>query len=74
MSASAPPYMPLYVGDYLGDTTHLTTAEHGAYLLLLMAMWRAGGRLPADDARLARFARLQLKTWLRLKPIVMPFF
>ena len=71
---SAPPYMPWFVGDYLADTTHLTTIEHGAYLLLLATMWRNGGTLPNDDAKLARFARLTARQWDRMKPVLMPFF
>lgn len=71
---SAPPYMKLYVGDYLGDTTHLTTLEHGAYLLLLFGMWRAGGKLPADDAKLARIAQMTAKEWTSVKAVILPFF
>lgn len=71
---SAPPYMPLYVGDYLADTTHLTQAETGAYLLLLMALWRAGGSLPADDAKLARFSRSTPKAWAAMRGTILEFF
>jgi uncharacterized protein YdaU (DUF1376 family) len=68
------PAMPLWTDAYLGDTTHLTTIEHGAYILLLMAMWRAGGTLPNDDRLLARYARLTAGQWKRVKPVLWPFF
>ena len=68
------PYMPLFIGDYLADTTHLTRSEHGAYLLLLMAMWRAGGKLPNDPARLARIALASPSEWDELQPVMMTFF
>lgn len=68
------PTMPLATDAYLGDTTHLTCTEHGAYLLLLMTMWRAGGSLPNDDKLLARYAKLTAKQWARVKVVLMPFF
>jgi len=66
--------MKLYVADYLGDTHHLGAMEHGAYLLLLMAMWRAGGSLPAIDANLARLARCTPDQWAEIRDVVLPFF
>lgn len=71
---SAPPFMPLYVGDYLADTTHLTCTEHGAYVLLLMSMWRNGGSLPSDDRTLARHARCTKGQWDRMRPVLIGFF
>jgi uncharacterized protein YdaU (DUF1376 family) len=67
------PWMPLYVGDYLGDTGHLTTAQHGAYLLLMMHYWRKG-ELPDDDRQLSKITKLPLKTWCDYCPILQDFF
>lgn len=69
------PALPLWTDAYLGDTTHLTTFEHGAYFLLLMVSWRSPGcRLPDDDALLARYARVPVGKWRKLRPILAPFF
>lgn len=67
------PAMLLWTDAYLSDTSHLTTVEHGAYLLLLMAMWRNGGSLPNDEMRLARTARLPIDKWRKVAPNVMEF-
>jgi uncharacterized protein YdaU (DUF1376 family) len=69
------PALPLWTDAYLGDTTHLTTIEHGAYLLLLMTAWRTRDcTLPDDDRLLARYARCTAGQWKRLRPILEPFF
>lgn len=65
--------MPLYPADYLGDTEHLSAAESGAYLHLLMHYWQRAG-LPDDDARLARIAKMDPQEWQRARPIVAEFF
>jgi uncharacterized protein YdaU (DUF1376 family) len=67
------PHMPLATDAYLGDTQHLSTIEHGAYLLLLMAMWRAGGQLPNDAGRLARIAKVGPQQWNRIAATLMRF-
>lgn len=68
------PFMQLYVADYLGDTRHLTTEQHGAYLLLLMTMWRADGYLPNDAKKLARIAGCTPSRWSKIADDVMAFF
>lgn len=67
-------YMPLFVGDYLADTLHLSTREHGAYLLLIMHYWQSGKPLPDDDARLARILRMTIHEWESIRPVLEPFF
>lgn len=66
-------WFPLYVADYLADTAHLTTAEHGAYLLLLMHQWR-NGSVPADEAQQARIVRASLPEWRRISGNIIAYF
>ena len=56
---SANNFMPLYGGDYLRDTMHLTAAEDGIYLRLLMHYWHAQRPLPTDQRKLEGIARIQ---------------
>ena len=69
------PYLPLFVRDYRTDTLHLTTEQHGAYLLLLMQAWTLPQcRLPDCDAKLAAWAALPLDRWSVVRPTLEPFF
>ena len=45
-------YLPLYTGDYLRDTQHLSCSEHGIYLKLLMHCWDQKAPAPLDERKL----------------------
>jgi uncharacterized protein YdaU (DUF1376 family) len=61
----------MYWDAYLADTTHLTTEEHGAYMLLLAAMWRRNGVVPDDDKDNARILGLTPVKWRKIKARLM---
>lgn len=67
-------WMPLWIGAYLADTTHLSRDEHGGYLLLLMAYWRNKGPLTDDGNRLANIVKATPAEWRRLRPVLVEFF
>ena len=68
------PALPLFTDAYMADTRHLTVAENGAYLLLLMTAWRSEDcGLPDDDIYLGR-AIGDPKNWPKYKKNVLAFF
>jgi uncharacterized protein YdaU (DUF1376 family) len=71
---SAADGMTIWTGDYLADTQHLSCFEHGAYMLILMAMWRNGGTLPNDEVRLAKITKNSLAIWRKHSAAVMELF
>lgn len=70
---TAPSWMPLYVADYLADTGHLSTVEHGAYFLLIMHYWQHG-KLPSDDGQLARICRMPRDEWSGIRESMQTLF
>jgi uncharacterized protein YdaU (DUF1376 family) len=66
-------WMPLYPGDYLRDTTRLTTEQHGAYLLLIMDYW-TNGPPPDNDVILAQITRMSLDAWSNASSTIRAFF
>jgi len=74
MSADTDTWMPLYVADYLKDTRHLSTIEHGAYFMLILHAWTHDGALPRDPVRLARIAGMSAKEWKESGPVLLEFF
>lgn len=69
------PALPLFTDAYMADTRHLSAAQHGAYLLLLMTAWRMPDcKLPNDDVFLGRCASMDARTWKSNKDIIMGFW
>jgi uncharacterized protein YdaU (DUF1376 family) len=66
-------WMPVFIGDYLADTMHLSTEQHGAYLLLLFHLWRRGS-LRDEDAVLAKISGLGESAWHQHRPVLAEFF
>lgn len=69
------PAIPIFTDAFISDTTHLTAAQTGAYIMLLMTAWRTKeNALPDDDDFLARCSRLDKRTFVKQKSIIMRFW
>jgi uncharacterized protein YdaU (DUF1376 family) len=69
------PSLPLWTDSYMSDTAHLTDAEHGIYLQLLIIMWRNPDcRVPDDHKWIARKMRRSVDDFERdVLPIIQEF-
>lgn len=65
------PWMPFDIPAYMGDTTGFSVDQHGAYVLILCAMWMEGGFLPDDESVLANIAKMGLKRWRKIRDPIM---
>lgn len=61
------PIFPFYVNDFEGGTRHMTDAEVGCYLRLLMAQFNRGGQLPGDETILRRYCTSFEQSWPLVK-------
>jgi uncharacterized protein YdaU (DUF1376 family) len=53
--------MPIYWGDYLKHTMHLSTEEHGAYLLLICHYWQNGGKIQNNEKIIKNVCKISSK-------------
>lgn len=67
-------WFAFYPGDYLRDTSRLSTVAHGAYLLLLLDYYATGRPIPDDDNILARICKLTTDDWKALRPDLSKLF
>jgi uncharacterized protein YdaU (DUF1376 family) len=66
------PWMPLFNGDLLANTLHLSAQEFGAYMLLIIHAWEFGGKIKVAEAR--RIARIGNRHWATVRDRLAPFF
>jgi uncharacterized protein YdaU (DUF1376 family) len=71
---AALPYMQFHIAEYLADTSHLSTEEHGAYLLLIFNYWQRGKALDNSNGRLANVVRMSNDRWDSVAPALAEFF
>jgi uncharacterized protein YdaU (DUF1376 family) len=55
------PFMKDFPRDYLGETSHFSQGQHGAYSLLLRHYWMRGGVFNLDDKTFNKLARAETK-------------
>lgn len=72
---SQAPFWPVATDAFIADTTHLTAEQTGAYMMLLMCLWRSNGKpLPLEHKKLCRMARVGPNRWPKIWEEIQDFF
>ncbi|HLY77828.1 MAG TPA: hypothetical protein VKQ70_00525, partial [Caulobacteraceae bacterium] len=71
----APPFLPFFWSVYLADAREFTSpAQDGVVLLLMIAIWQAGGSLPFNKKKLAQITRQTPEQWQAMWPLIRTHF
>jgi uncharacterized protein YdaU (DUF1376 family) len=65
-------WMPMFWGDFLANTMHLSAQEVGAYALLIAHAWEHNACITVADAQ--RIARINNRHWLKVWGKIAVFF
>jgi uncharacterized protein YdaU (DUF1376 family) len=65
-------WMPLFWGDFLANTMHLSAQEIGAYVLLIAHAWEHNACIPLASAQ--RIARVNNRNWRKVWEKLEPMF
>lgn len=71
---SSRPYLKLYVASYIADTRGLSLEEHGAYLLMLLELWRRDGEFPNDPKIIAKAIGTTTAKFEKVWPSIADYF
>jgi uncharacterized protein YdaU (DUF1376 family) len=64
--------MPLFNGDLLANTLHLSAQEFGAYMLLIIHAWENKAKVKVASAQ--RIGRVGNRHWAEVRATLAPFF
>jgi uncharacterized protein YdaU (DUF1376 family) len=65
-------WMPMFWGDFLANTMHLSAQEVGAYTLLIAHAWEHNACIPLASAQ--RIARIDNRNWRKVWEKLAPLF
>lgn len=67
------PWMQIYIGDELAETSALSPEEYGCHMRLRLHQWQHG-ELPTDDERLRRICMADREQWAGIRDAIAPLF